>query len=77
MEQDILLVEDKDTDADLTHKRCWVGLADRVVRVKDEEETLDFVHHRGRFAGMAGPVPTFVVLDVKVPKIDGIDRTRH
>lgn len=72
---EILLVEDSPTDAELTqralHRR---NLANRVRWVQDGAEALDFLFCRGAYADRAGDrQPRLVLLDLKLPKIDGIE----
>jgi len=75
---DILLVEDSDSDAELTLRAMLkVGLGARVLRVKDGEEALEYLYHRGRYAALTYGGPKLVVLDVRMPRIDGIDLLRE
>lgn len=70
---DILLAEDTATDAEMTmrvlRKR---GLANNLIWVKDGSEAIDFLFRRGAFASSSNGKPKLVLLDVKMPKIDGI-----
>jgi CheY-like chemotaxis protein len=52
------------------------GLANRVINVEDGEEALDYLYRRGRFAGRENEQPAFVVLDLKMPKVDGMEVLR-
>jgi two-component system, response regulator len=77
-EVEILLVEDNAADAELTlraleHKH----LVNRVHRVEDGEAALDFIFRRGRYAARAGAQPRLVMLDLKLPKVDGIEVLRR
>lgn len=70
----ILLVEDSPNDVELTltalerHK-----LANEVVVARDGEEALDYLHRRGAFKLRAGGSPVVVLLDIKLPKVDGLE----
>lgn len=71
--QDILLVEDNPDDAELI-LRALAGsdLDSRVRHVWDGAEALEYLFHRGRFADRVGtPAPKVVVLDLKLPRMDG------
>lgn len=71
---EILLVEDNKTDAELTLRALKKNnLANSVVWVKDGAEALDFVFRTGDYAGRANGFPRLVLLDLKLPKIDGIE----
>lgn len=71
---EILLVEDNPSDAELAlHALQKSKVANRVQWLKDGAEALDFLFRRGQFAGREGNGPPHVVLlDLKLPKIDGI-----
>ncbi|WP_029012864.1 response regulator [Niveispirillum irakense] len=69
----ILLVEDNPKDIELTLaalERC--GLANDVVVARDGAEALDYLHRRGRFASRNTVDPAVVLLDLKLPKVDGL-----
>src|SRR5690349_6194509 len=70
----ILLVEDSADDAELTlraFKRSH--LMNPIVVVRDGVEALDFLFARGAYADRANqPLPTIVILDLKLPKLDGL-----
>lgn len=71
---DILLVEDNSSDAELALRSLKKhNLANRVVWVKDGEEALDYLFHRGQYAGSANTLPRVVLLDLRLPKVDGIE----
>lgn len=75
---DILLVEDTATDAEMTMRALRKrGLANHLTWVKDGAEALDFLHCRGAFEGRDDTRPKLVLLDVKMPKVDGLDVLRH
>lgn len=70
----ILLVEDNPNDLELTLlalEKC--KLVNEVSVTRDGEEALDYLHRRNRFADRASGNPTFILLDLKLPKIDGLE----
>jgi CheY-like chemotaxis protein len=70
----ILLVDDSLDDIDLTltaFKEC--GLSDHVDVVYDGEEALDYLFNRGHYTKRIPKTPAFVLLDLKMQKIDGSD----
>jgi CheY-like chemotaxis protein len=70
----ILLVEDSPNDVELTLSALEENkLANEVVVVGDGEEALDYLYRRGRFRLRAGGNPVVVLLDIKLPKVDGIE----
>jgi CheY-like chemotaxis protein len=73
----ILLVEDSERDAELTLEALQDNkLANEVVHARDGAEALDFLYRRGKFAGQARELPLFVLLDLKLPKVDGLEVLR-
>ena len=74
----ILLVEDSDRDAELTLDALTeYHLVNEVLRLRDGAEALDYLYRRGRFAGRGGGNPAVVLLDLKMPKVDGIEVLRQ
>lgn len=71
---EILLVEDTLSDAELTlHALHKHKLANRIHHVRDGEEALDFLFCRGDFgARRFEAAPNLVLLDLKLPKVDGL-----
>ncbi|HZH03952.1 MAG TPA: response regulator, partial [Myxococcaceae bacterium] len=70
----ILLVEDSPNDVQLTLEAFEeTHLANEVVVVRDGQEALDFLYRRGPFAGRSDGHPAVVLLDIKLPKIDGLE----
>jgi CheY-like chemotaxis protein len=76
--KNILLVEDDPRDVELTlaaldeHK-----LANKVTVARDGEEALDYLYSRGNFNSRAGGNPIFVLLDLKMPKVSGLEVLRQ
>lgn len=71
---DILLVEDNPSDAELALRSLKKhNLANRVFWAKDGEEALDYLFHRGAFSDAANSLPRVVLLDLRLPKVDGIE----
>jgi CheY-like chemotaxis protein len=70
----ILLVEDNQNDIDLTLAALDENhLADEVIVVRDGEQALDYLYRRGNFRLRASGDPAVVLLDLKLPKIDGLE----
>jgi len=75
---DILLVEDDPSDLKLTMRALRSeNLANSIEVARDGEEALDFLFHRGPYADRpAGHYPRLILLDLKLPKIDGMQVLR-
>ena len=70
----ILLVEDSAADAEMTIDALREAhIANPIVHVEDGVEALDFLHERGAFAGRRDGQPVVVLLDIKMPRMDGIE----
>jgi CheY-like chemotaxis protein len=70
----ILLVEDSPKDLELTLaalKKCQ--LANDIVIARDGEEAIDYLSFSGKHAGRAEGYPAVVLLDLKLPKVDGLE----
>lgn len=76
---EILLVEDNKRDADLTVRALKKrNLSNNLVWVKDGEEALEYLFARGKYKERnAEEVPKVVILDLKMPKIDGLEVLRE
>jgi len=69
----ILLVEDSKNDKDLTVAALGEsGLANELVWVKDGQEALDYIYREGAFAQRPEGQPAVVLLDLKMPRVDGL-----
>ena len=74
----ILLVEDNERDVELTLAALEEhNLANEVVIARDGAEALDYLHRRGQFADHANGLPVVVLLDLKMPKVDGLEVLRQ
>ncbi len=78
MEKDaieVLLVEDNPTDAELTLRALrGKGLRNNFVVARDGQEALDFLFAQGAYADRnMGESPKLVLLDLRLPKVDGIE----
>ena len=78
-EIEVLLVEDNMHDAELTIRSLKkVNLASKLFHVKDGAEALDFIYARGDYADRnTDNWPKLIILDIKMPKVDGIEVLRQ
>jgi two-component system, response regulator len=76
---EILLVEDNPADAEMTLRALRRNnLANKVHWVKDGEQALEFLFRTGAYAARdPATVPKLVMLDIKMPKVDGIEVLRR
>src|SRR6516164_5724164 len=69
----ILLVEDDPKDVELTMTALEeYNLSNEVVVAADGEEALDYLYYRGKFHLRSGENPAVLLLDLKLPKVDGL-----
>lgn len=70
----ILMVEDDERDVELTLEALdRNNLANKVMVVSDGEQALDYLFSRGAFEGRGGGDPILVLLDLKMPKVNGLE----
>lgn len=70
----ILLADDNPTDAELTIRALEIGgVSQQVVWVQDGEAALHYVFRQGVYAGRLSGNPKLMLLDLHMPKIDGLD----
>lgn len=73
----ILLAEDDPRDVELTLSALdEYKLANEVVVVNDGEQALDYLYRRGDYGDRPGGNPAVVLLDLKMPKVDGFEVLR-
>src|SRR5476649_342373 len=74
----ILLAEDSCRDAELTLAALdEQNLAHEVAVVRDGAEALDYLYHRGDFSDVAQVRPIVVILDIKMPRVNGLEVLRQ
>ena len=73
----ILLVEDSPLDAEMViDALADHNLTNEIIHLRDGAEALDYLYHRGPFADRTPGHPGVVLLDLKMPKVDGLDVLR-
>lgn len=73
----ILLVDDSPRDTEMTIEALRpYHITNEIVTLRDGAEALDYLHRRGEFAGRDGVDPAVILLDLKMPKVDGLQVLR-
>jgi CheY-like chemotaxis protein len=71
---EILLAEDDEGQAFLVQRNLErAGIANRITRVVDGQQALDYVYRQGRFALREVAGPLLLILDINMPRIDGVE----
>lgn len=74
----ILLAEDNPNDVELTLEALAAyNLANDVVVVEDGSEALDYLYTRGKYKQRSPGSPAVILLDIKLPKVDGLEVLRQ
>ena len=74
----ILLAEDNPNDVELTMEALAdYNLANEVVVARDGAEALDYLYKRGDYKTLNGGNPAVILLDLKMPKVDGLEVLRQ
>jgi len=70
----ILLVEDNPDDIELAlHALKKNNIINHVEVVRDGQEALDYLFYKGKYSNSPHPLPGLILLDLKLPKVDGIE----
>jgi len=74
----ILLAEDNANDVELTVTALRENnVVNEIVVTRDGVETLDYLYRRNEYAGRAPALPALVLLDLKMPRVDGTEVLRQ
>lgn len=70
----ILLVEDNPDDVELTlHALKKSNIINPIQTVRDGQEALDYMFFKGKYSDSTHTLPSLILLDLKLPKVDGIE----
>ena len=74
----ILMVEDDNNDVDMTMTALdEYNLANEVIVARDGAEALDYLFYRGKYESRSSENPAVLLLDLKLPKVDGLEVLRQ
>jgi CheY-like chemotaxis protein len=74
----ILMAEDDEGHANLIKRNLKrAGVVNEIVHVKDGREALDFIHCQNGYANRTANGPLLVLLDIKMPRVDGVEALRQ
>lgn len=74
----IVLAEDDEGHASLIRRNLGrAGVTNGLVHVKDGQEALDFIRRQGAYAGRPEYPPLLVLLDINMPRVDGVEVLRQ
>jgi CheY-like chemotaxis protein len=74
----IVLVEDDDGHASLVERNLKrIGVSNAIERLRDGQEALHFLRRQGSYAGAPLSQPVLLLLDIKMPRLDGIELLRE
>jgi len=75
---EIILIEDNPDEADLAIRALKRHhLANNLIHIDDGAEALDFIFCNGKYAERKHPQPKLILLDLKLPKVDGLEILRQ